>query len=318
MTKSNSKKSIYQIILSSLFLALAVVFAAFSKYVMPFLHLPNGGSISLVMVPLTLAVLILGPLYGLFVSLTFALINLVFDNGFAYNYLSLILDYFLAFSTCLVCTFFRKKYYQNKVSSLFLSILCFSILRFICHFFSGVLISWQGDVSSIAPNFTQSNVIYSLVYNLTYIIPSFILSTIVLLSISKPLFHLNSTMMLKTLNPYKDESFNQKEDYTFIEVIASISLISLISSIISTIPYEYEGNFSFYYLGYITLVISIIIIVLTSLNLIKDKRLILYKEKKIKVKDIDISLIVINVIILTLSITSILSYYTYGYNIYHQ
>lgn len=317
MNKSSSKKSIYQISLSSLFLALAVVFASISKYVLPFLHLPNGGSISLVMVPLTLAVLILGPLYGLFVSLTFALINLVFDNGFAYNYLSLILDYFLAFSTCLVCTFFRKKYYQNKISSLFLSILCFSFLRFICHFFSGVLISWQGDVSLIAPNFEINNIIYSLVYNLTYIVPSFVLSTIVLLSISKPLFQLNSTMMLKTLNPYNDDSYYQKEDYSFIKIVSSISLISLISSIISTIPYKYQDILSIYYLGYITLVSSTTLIVLISLNLIKDKRIISFKNKEIKIRDIDIFLFVINIIIFALSLTSILSYFTYGYNIYH-
>lgn len=317
MSKASSKKSIYQISLSSLFLALAVVFASISKYVLPFLHLPNGGSISLVMVPLTLAVLILGPLYGLFVSLTFALINLVFDNGFAYNYLSLILDYFLAFSTCLVCTFFRKNYYQNKISSLFLSILCFSFLRFICHFFSGVLISWQGDVSLIAPNFEKSNVIYSLIYNLTYIVPSFILSTIVLLSISKPLFQLNSSMMLKTLNPYKDDIYDQKEDYSFIKIVFSISLISLISSIISTIPYEYQGVLSIYYLGYITFVSSTILIVLISLNLRKDKRIVSFKNKEIKIRDIDIFLLVINIIILALSLASILSYFTYGYNIYH-
>lgn len=317
MSKASSKKSIYQISLSSLFLALAVVFASISKYVLPFLHLPNGGSISLVMVPLTLAVLILGPLYGLFVSLTFALINLVFDNGFAYNYLSLILDYFLAFSTCLVCTFFRKKYYHNKISSLFLSILFFSLLRFICHFFSGVLISWQGDVSLIAPNFEKSNVIYSLIYNLTYIVPSFILSTIVLLSISKPLFQLNLSMMLKTLNPYKDDIYDQKEDYSFIKIVSSISLISLISSIISTIPYEYQGVLSIYYLGYITFVSSTILIVLISLNLRKDKRSCSFKNKEIKIRDIDIFLLVINIIILALSLTSILSYFTYGYNIYH-
>lgn len=298
-----------------MFLALAVIFAAISKYVIPFLHLPNGGSISLVMVPLTLAVLILGPLYGLFVSLVFALINLTFDNGFAYNYMSLILDYFLAFSMSISCAIFRKQYYEKKVSSLFYSILIFSILRFICHFFSGVLISWDNDVSKLLPNFEKSNVIFSLAYNSTYILPSFIICQIALVAIAKPLFKMNDTVMIKTICPYENLEIDETREFLVFENVSFLILFStLIASIIGCIPYSNDTiTLKLSFFGYITLVIATTFLVLIIRKLWMTRR----EEKYILVRKIDYLLLLFTLINIAVSLCSILSYYTYGYSVYH-
>ncbi len=317
------RKSIYQISLSALFLALSVIFAAISKYVIPLLHFPNGGSISLVMMFLALANLTLGPLYGLFVSVTFALINLVFDGGFSYNFMSLILDYFLAFSTSIICSLFRKQYYQNKASSLFYSMILFGLLRFICHFFSGVLISWTGDVSQLKPDFQIANVIYSLCYNISYLLPSTIISTIALLSISKALFTLNNSKMMKTLCPYNEEELEtNSEHYLLYEnILTFLYIILLIASILGSIPMINENtgiSFNMYYLGYISLITIIIFDSITIYRIVKYKNKIVPIFNKLKtIKNIDTIYLLSSLVIIAVSILSIVSFYTYGYNTYH-
>lgn len=327
---NRNNKSIYQVTLSALFLALSVIFAAISKYVVPMLHLPNGGSVSLVMMSLALCSLTLGPLYGLFVSLIFALINLAFDGAFAYNFMSLILDYFVAFPCCIICSLFRKKYYENNPKCFIYSLLLFGLLRFTAHFFSGVLISWTSDVGELKPNFSPANVLYSFGYNISYVLPSTIISMIALVSISKPLFTLNNTKMMKAICPYKEEELHpySKRFFFFENAMISLLVILTISSIISCIPYKNivsDLNFNMYYLGYISFILVFIFdgicIYKISNNRNNEEQNstqgINIKGRFLSIDNIDTLIFFLSYIPLILSIISIVSYYTYGYDFYH-
>ena len=318
---NSKKRNIYQITLSSLFLSLSVIFAAISKYVVPLFHMPNGGSISLVMMFLTLASLILGPFYGLFVSLSFSLINLTIDGGFSYNWMSIILDYLVAFSCSVVCSIYRKQYFEKKPQALIYALLSFAVLRFICHFFSGVLIEWNGDVGSLKPNFELKNVIYSITYNMSYILPSTIICAVCLISLAKPLFILNDTVMMKEICPYSEDKlhFSKNTYLSFEKILFTLFVVCLIGAIVGCIPYkseEYASVFSMFYLGYISLAVTVIFDVFLIVKMLKKEK---DEDETEKVrKKYDIFLLVFSLFIIGVSILSILSYFTYGYDVYHS
>jgi thiamine transporter len=138
---------------SSLMLALTILIGAFPLY-----RMPHGGSITLGgMLPLMLLGFAYGPEMGMLAGFTYSLIALVMEP-YILHPVQLLFDYPLPFMA-LGCTGFFP---GHRITGI-----CFAtILRLFFHFLSGVVF-----FGAYAPAGT-SVYLYSLVTNLTYLLPN--------------------------------------------------------------------------------------------------------------------------------------------------
>lgn len=113
--------------------------------------LPNGGgSISLgSMIPIFLISFIYGPSIGLFTGFLFGILQLII-NPYILNPIQVLFDYPLPFMAVGIAGFFKNKYLGATLGML---------LRFVCHFISGVIFFGSYAPAGISP------IIYSIAVN---------------------------------------------------------------------------------------------------------------------------------------------------------
>lgn len=162
----------------SILVALAIVIELVSK-VIP--SLPQGGSINVATLPLFVLAYRHGVKWGLISGFIYGLLSYMLFGAF-YHWASILLDYGLAFGVIGFSGVFRY-IGKDNVWSFSIGIVFGSILRFIMHFISGVIVfSWIFGYNEGVNAFW-----YSLTYNATYILPSMILVLIVGLVVFKPI-----------------------------------------------------------------------------------------------------------------------------------
>lgn len=169
-------------------IAIATVLNEFATFESPFLH--GGGVTVFSQVPIIALSYIFGVRWGIISGFTMSVIQLMFGlSNLAYvqdidGYLILILaDYILPYTLLGLGGIFKEKI-KNQDASLTLGTVSVCLIRFVCHFVSGVTI-W-GD-------WTQQNAMsavfgYSLAYNAGYMIPETIITVIGILALNKFLF----------------------------------------------------------------------------------------------------------------------------------
>lgn len=113
--------------------------------------LPNGGgSISLgSMIPILLISFIYGPSIGLFTGFLFGVLKLIIDP-YILNPVQVLFDYPLPFMAVGIAGFFKNKYLGSTLGML---------LRFSCHFISGVIFFGSYAPAGMSP------IVYSLAVN---------------------------------------------------------------------------------------------------------------------------------------------------------
>ena len=127
-------------------IALAFILDMLTIYTLP----NGGGSISLgSMIPIFLISFIYGPSIGLFTGFLFGILQLII-NPYILNPIQVLFDYPLPFMAVGIAGFFKNKYLGATLGML---------LRFVCHFISGVIF-----FGSYAPAGT-SPIIYSIAVN---------------------------------------------------------------------------------------------------------------------------------------------------------
>lgn len=163
-------------------LALAVVLSLIT----PFRKLlPFGGSITLVsMLPICLYSIKHGVLRGLCVSFLFALFQFfqgvqegLFGWGLTAGMLTacILLDYLLAYTVIGFAGIFRKKGMGGWIAGTVFAL----VLRFVCHFFSGVYVfASTGKIWEELDFVAENKYIYSAVYNGAYMLPEIVLTVI--------------------------------------------------------------------------------------------------------------------------------------------
>ncbi len=143
------------------------------------IKLPWGGSVTLLsMLPIVIFSIKYGMKKGLAVSFVFSLIQFgqgIADGIFGWgltpiNLISCIfIDYIIAYSVIGVAGVFNKKGVVGWISGTAIAV----ILRFVCHFISGVVI-W-GSFGELWDGFSTENTwLYSLLYNGSYMLPEMI------------------------------------------------------------------------------------------------------------------------------------------------
>lgn len=310
--KSSNKYKIYQIATSGLLIALSIVLGIISKFV-PFFRMPSGGGISLAMIPLTFSGLILGPIYGLVCGLAYSIFNMLIDGAFSWGLPSILLDYFLSYSSAAICGLFRKYFYQKKAWSIIVSLTLFTSLRFICHFFSGVLL-FNPYFEETNKLFTLQAVSYSTIYNLGYLLPTLIVALFISLILSQPIFRLFNNSVFQVLgSKYSEEKEGKHNKENFLFYTSIISFICVLLSFVFKVTLnDISVNFGFF--AIISVIISSLLFVyLTYLFINSEDQ---YYQVNIFNNKFTFSsfaiyflCIIINIIIITLSILSIcLSY----------
>lgn len=187
MTNLTKKDKIRRLVESALMLALSTLLAEFAIIQFPF-----GGSVTIFsQVPMVVISYRYGIKWGAFTGLCMGVIQMLFGMGnFAYvsgitAYLILIFaDYIIAFGALGFGGMF-KNIIKNPVISIALGGAVVSVIRFICHFISGVTI-W-GDYADGAESVWK----YSFTYNAGYMVPELII-TVVGCIILASIFDLNS------------------------------------------------------------------------------------------------------------------------------
>ncbi len=145
-------------------------------------RLPNGGSITLEMLPIFFYAVRWGVGPGLLAGFAFGLLQMFIDGAVAWGWQSLLLDYLVAFTPLGLAGLFKGKDW-----GIFAGTVLGSVVRFIVHFISGVTI-----YAIVAPtelfNVTfTSPWMYSLAYNGSYMAIDMALCLVVFGLLYKPL-----------------------------------------------------------------------------------------------------------------------------------
>lgn len=141
---------------------------------------PQGGSVSLAMVPILIMAFRRGVKAGVLTGLIFGSINMMI-NPFIVHWLQALLDYPVAFAVVGLAGIFAVKADQTMgrralmiVFGVFLGI----GLRFVSHFIAGVI--WFGE---FAPEGTPV-VVYAFTYNISYLFPSLLVCLAIVIMLS--------------------------------------------------------------------------------------------------------------------------------------
>jgi thiamine transporter len=156
----------------TIFVSLAVALSYLSHF---FFNLPQGGSINLGMIPIFWLSLRRGPIVGIFAGLVFGFADFAVEPSSIVNPVQAALDYPLAFAFLGVAGFFRR---FSKVGPV-LGVAVGGFLRFLLHFTSGVFFFYM-----FAPE-GMNVVLYSAIYNATYMIPSTIICAIFIITLQR-------------------------------------------------------------------------------------------------------------------------------------
>ena len=179
--KENAKSKIYNLTLSSVFIALATALSFIKVF-----NLPLGGSITLLsMLPIVMISCMLGIKWGLGSAFVYSLIQLFFgitmDGIFAWGLTpvmligTIVLDYLLAFSVLGIAGVFSKKGFVG----IFMGTVLALGLRFLSHVISGYVIFTQLEQFQLfGKMFVNRPVLYSLAYNGSFMLPEIVITSV--------------------------------------------------------------------------------------------------------------------------------------------
>lgn len=139
-----------------------------------------GGSLSLVMLPLILCAIRWGAGWGLGAGLVFGTLKYVF-TGSVLTWESILLDYSLAYMLVGLAGLLRRRSACAWLAAL---IGCFG--RFLVHLLSGLTI-YAEYVSPIFGWSGNSVLLYSILYNGSYMLPNTVVTVLLVLLLQKPL-----------------------------------------------------------------------------------------------------------------------------------
>lgn len=146
------------------------------------IQLPFGGSVTFFsLVPVILVSYFYGIYFGLLTGFVTSLLQFI-TSPWILTPLTFFLDYIFAFSlVCVVSVF--KNVIKNKTLSLTLGTVLFFLLRFTMHLISGIIYFKHGEIYGDFP--TNTAFIYSICYNLAYIVPDMLVVLMFLIPFSR-------------------------------------------------------------------------------------------------------------------------------------
>jgi len=163
---------------SAIFVAIAVVL-----HMLRFRLMPQGGSVSFILVPLVFFSIRWGLSWGLMSAFVFGVLRTFMAGGFGWGWQSVLLDFFVANTVIgFAGLFYRKGGISPVLATLFAG-----ILQYTAHWLAGFLIFYEWMPDEFLGRPMTNPMFYSLIYNGTFMVPNIILSAIVVGILSVPL-----------------------------------------------------------------------------------------------------------------------------------
>ena len=166
-----NKLNIRMLCEGAVLIAIALVLGQLTLY-----KFPNGGSISLEMLPMFLFITRWGFRNGLVGCFAFGVLQIFVEGAISWGWVSMILDFIVAFGVMGLGGLFKGKIYLASVTA--------AVARFIVHFISGITV-YRILVPTQLFNLTFTNPwIYSLAYNGSYIVVDLVLCLVVIAALT--------------------------------------------------------------------------------------------------------------------------------------
>ena len=170
----------------AMYVALAVVLDVF-KEMIPFINMPNGGSLNIPLIPVVIASFHLGWKKGLFVSFLWWLITFMLGyNNWFLNPVQYLLDYLVPYMALSFASIFYKNHSLFRME---LGVILMMLVNILSIVISGVYFWAEGIAAG-----SMAAWIFSLQYNLTYSLPTLIM-LVVLTPISIKLLRIDDVKM---------------------------------------------------------------------------------------------------------------------------
>ena len=144
--------------------------------------LPNGGSITLNMLPIFIYCARWGFGYGMLASFVLSLLQLLLDGAYAWGWQSIIGDYILAYSLIGLAGLFHKQKY-----GFFTGTVVGTLARFVCAWIVGATVWGEYMPDQFFGMTMTSPWFYSALYNGSYMLPKTILAVVVCLILGRAL-----------------------------------------------------------------------------------------------------------------------------------
>ncbi len=189
--KTKTRKELLKMVEAALLVAVAVAID-----LIPFPKWPQGGSVSLCMIPIVFCAYRNGTKWGLASGFVLSCVQMVMGltlpaaKTFGSVMLCLLLDYILAFTVLGTADIFAKLFGKLRRVGYVAGAIAVGLLRFVCSFLSGIVL-WGEYAPEGVPVW-----LYSLTYNGGYMLPNALIAAVtlgILCSILDP----------KTLRPFK-------------------------------------------------------------------------------------------------------------------
>lgn len=156
-------------VFAAISIALSFVLS-FIKFPLPFLRF--GGSVTLAsFVPIIIYSYFYGPVRGLLAGIVYGLLQFIQDSWFL-TPVQFILDYVLAFASIALAGVYKK--ILPEKAAVLVGAASVGLARLIMHILAGIIFFNAGFVYEGLP--TSSALLYSTLYNVTYVVPDILIS----------------------------------------------------------------------------------------------------------------------------------------------
>ena len=170
-----TNKNVKMLVEGAMMIALAYVLSMLKIW-----QMPSGGSVTAgSMIPILVFSFRWGGKKGMLVGAIYGTLQFILGPKYSFHIVSILFDYVVAFSFLGIVGFFVKQNTSFKKTMLGVSLGI--TLRFIAHIISGVVV-----FGMYAPA-GQSPIIYSIIYNASYLIPELFVTLIIFSMLYKPL-----------------------------------------------------------------------------------------------------------------------------------
>ncbi|MCR5090243.1 MAG: energy-coupled thiamine transporter ThiT [Oscillospiraceae bacterium] len=161
--------------------AVFVALAQILSYIKLF-ELPQGGSVTVAMLPIFIYCARWGFGPGILASFVYSVLQLLLDGAYAWGWQSMLGDYIVAFTVLGLAGLFHNQRY-----GLFIGTLVGSLARFLVHYLVGVLVWGEYMPESFFGMTMTTPWFYSFLYNGSYMLIDMVLCLVVGALLFKPL-----------------------------------------------------------------------------------------------------------------------------------
>ncbi len=175
--KSNSHLALRALCEGAIFVALSQLLGYLKLY-----RLPQGGSVTLIMLPIFVYCFRWGFARGILASFALSLLQLLLDGAYAWSWQSMVGDYILAFTALGLCGLFK-----GVRGGIFIGAFVGAFGQFLCSYVTGATV-WKEYMPETFFGMTMTSPwIYSALYNGSFVLANMVMAMIIIAIIYKPL-----------------------------------------------------------------------------------------------------------------------------------